>query len=136
MCSATQCGFRVWRLKEEVNDVAVRRSATGPGKPYWKRPLGSTRAFDGVVTGIAAGIGTGTGPVAVRVAETVVEAGEETVVVVMDVVGGSFSLREEKRAAVAAAPVAAPAAATMAKVTLDMPAEGVGIQAGMLRVGL
>ena len=30
------------RSKEDVSEAAGRRSATGPGKPYWKMPLGST----------------------------------------------------------------------------------------------
>ena len=42
MCSATQCGLRVRRSKEEVREGAGRRSEIGPGKPYLKRPLGST----------------------------------------------------------------------------------------------
>ena len=45
MCSATQAGLRVRRSKEDVREFAGRRSATGPGKPYWKRPLGSTWAY-------------------------------------------------------------------------------------------
>ena len=42
MCSATQCGFRVWRLKDEVVLRVEFRSLMGPGKPYWKTPLGLT----------------------------------------------------------------------------------------------
>ena len=42
MCSATQFGLRVWRLNEEVVLRVAFRSLMGPGKPYWKRPLGLT----------------------------------------------------------------------------------------------
>ena len=42
MCSATHCGFRVRRSKAEVVERVGWRSDTGPGKPYWNRPLGST----------------------------------------------------------------------------------------------
>lgn len=56
MCSATHAGFLVRRSKEEVRDAAGRRSATGPGKPYWKRPLGSTGG--GCFRAAAAGEGT------------------------------------------------------------------------------
>ena len=42
ICSATHAGFRVRRSKDDVSEAAGRRSATGPGNPYWKRPLGST----------------------------------------------------------------------------------------------
>ena len=65
MCSATQCGFRVARLNDEVREEPARRSATGPGKPYWKRPFGSTGfvkagtagARDGRAGGEAVGVG-------------------------------------------------------------------------------
>jgi hypothetical protein len=111
MCSATQCGLRVRRSKEDVREAALRRSATGPGKPYWKTPLGSTgRAGVAATCGMpgTGGIGAGRGgPVVVVVVVVVVDRG----VSFFDVV---------KRAAVAAAPVAAPAAAIKAKVTFDM----------------
>lgn len=76
MCSATQCGFRLARSKEEVRDGAERRSAIGPGKPYWKMPLGSTGGTKG--TGREGSswprMGTGGGGV-VRVGCTVVDVG-------------------------------------------------------------
>src|SRR5689334_20545927 len=70
MCSATHAGFRVRRSKEEVSEGAGRRSFTGPGKPYWKRPLGSTTGVLVAGEGIAGTewIGAGrAGPVTVVV---------------------------------------------------------------------
>jgi hypothetical protein len=68
MCSATQAGLRVRRSYEDVRDGVGRRSAMGPGKPYWKRPLGSTTGAsvmlpvrDGVTGSGRTGIGAGMG---------------------------------------------------------------------------
>lgn len=44
MCSATQDGLRVRRSKALVRERVSIWSATGPGKPYWKSPAGSTGA--------------------------------------------------------------------------------------------
>lgn len=109
MCSATHIGLRVRRSKEEVVERVEWRSLMGPGKPYWKRPLGFTggtrflRGYgwagmgaDGeVVVGRFAVVGTATG--------VVLRSG-----------------REEYSAAVAAAPVAAEMPAMTAKVVFDM----------------
>lgn len=86
MCSATQKGFRVRRSKEEVRLAAGRRSAMGPGKPYWKRPLGSTGAGARALV-MVGGEGMGTG--------WPVREGETAVVVVVTVVGVGVSLRKE-----------------------------------------
>ena len=79
MCSATQCGFRVRRSKEDVREAAGRRSATGPGKPYWKIPLGSTglwAAMAGCVILGTGGRGVGLGgPVVVVVVVVVMDGG-------------------------------------------------------------
>lgn len=61
MCSATQLGLRVVRLYEEVREEALRRSETGPGKPYWNRPDGSTGAAAARALGSIAPMGTGAG---------------------------------------------------------------------------
>lgn len=82
MCSATQDGLRVRRSKEDVRAFAGRRSATGPGKPYWKRPFGSTGGAT-AVTGLDMGTGTaGSGEVV---------DGVETVVLLVAMVGTGFS---------------------------------------------
>lgn len=44
MCSATQDGLRVRRSKALERGRVLISSAIGPGKPYWKRPTGSTGA--------------------------------------------------------------------------------------------
>ena len=62
MCSATQCGFLLARSKEDVREAAARRSATGPGKPYWKTPAGSTGGTAGTL-GSSLRMGTGGGGV-------------------------------------------------------------------------
>jgi hypothetical protein len=56
--------------------VVGRRSAMGPGKPYWKTPFGSTGActFRGCGNGCGAGGPVGVGEVTVVV--VVVTAGE------------------------------------------------------------
>lgn len=122
MCSATQCGFLVVRLKDEVSEHAFRISETGPGKPYWKTPAGSTGGWRGTALR-GSGTGAGGGGV-VRVA-----LGFETVVVVvaMVVAGDSFLLPIPYRATVVAAPTAAEAPATTAMVNLDMAGDGDGI---------
>lgn len=112
MCSATQYGFFLSRSYEEVNEAAARRSATGPGNPYWKRPLGSTGLMGRA--SFAIGFKTGIGGRAVDEFDTVV------VVVVVATGGSGVVLREPYNAAVAAAPAAAPPAATMANVTFDI----------------
>ena len=84
MCSATQCGFRLARSKEDVRDGAARRSATGPGKPYWNTPEGSTGGTAGTF-GSSLRIGTGGGGV-VRVGSF------EMVVVVVVIVCVSCAL--------------------------------------------
>ena len=111
MCSATHDGLRVRRSKEDVRDAAGRRSATGPGKPYCKRPFGSTggEIALGVYTGVA---GTGAGGV--------VPDGEATEVAVVGIEGAVSRRFGPNIAALSAAPEAALAAATIARVVLDM----------------
>lgn len=116
ICSATQCGFLVILLYDEVSDGAWRMSETGPGKPYWKTPAGSTGGMKGGL-GSSRVIGTGgAGPVLV---------GDAALAVMVDVC--SFDLPMPNSAAVVAAPTAAEAPATMAMVTFDMFADGGGI---------
>jgi hypothetical protein len=112
MCSATQCGLRVWRLKEERWDGVVERSEMGPGKPYWRMPEGETGE---IVVGVGGLPGTGeSGEVLVGV--VVVGLG-----VVVEDLGCCFGLEEEeKMAAVTAEPANAEAAAMRARVVLDM----------------
>ena len=57
-CSATQCGLRVCRLKEERWDGVVERSEMGPGKPYRRMPEGETGEIAAGV-GVAPGAGDG-----------------------------------------------------------------------------
>lgn len=105
MCSATQEGFRRRRSKEETRACLVARSATGPGKPYWKRPAGSTgdiMSLPGRVPGMGAGAEV------VDVVESAVEDGI------------AWVFRVEYMAAVIPAPVAALAAAIKAIVDLDI----------------
>lgn len=116
MCSATQLGFRVIRLKDEVRGREARRSDTGPGKPYWKSPAGSTGFWTTGTTGALAGSGVG-GVI-----------GED--VAILDVVEGSvggkgcgFDLDEPNMSAETLAPARAEAPATMAKVVLDIVVE-------------
>lgn len=80
MCSATQWGFRRARSKEEVREGAARKSAIGPGKPYWNTPEGSTGGTAGTL-GSSLRIGTGGGGV-VRVAFGEVVVGEVEIVFV------------------------------------------------------
>lgn len=138
MCSATQCGLRVRRSKEEVREGAGRRSATGPGKPYLKRPLGSTggesvKGVGGVERGKDAGVGGG-GDVVVVVDDVVEEEdegdqneddegadGENAFMELMGAAGASRrSLRVEKKAVVASAPAAALAPATATRVLMGI----------------
>jgi hypothetical protein len=117
MCSATQLGFRRRRSKEETSESRVARSATGPGKPYWKRPAGSTgwrRFFDCIGIGTAAGTGAGSVVSVVDVAEIEVD------VVAIACAFFSEPERVEYIAAVTPAPVAALTAAMIAKVVLDI----------------
>lgn len=108
MCSATQAGFRVRLSKAEVVDRVGCMSLTGPGKPYWKRPDGSTggmMALEG-----KGDIGTGGwGVVGVGAPTTIVTGGVEI-----------LRSRVEKSAAAAAAPVRADTPATTANVVFDM----------------
>lgn len=92
----------------DVREAAGRRSFTGPGKPYWKIPFGSTG-------GVRAAARTGTAGT-----DVVGRGGPVTVVVVVVMVGGTFCFFVDINAAVAAAPAAAPPAAMIAKVTFDM----------------
>lgn len=83
MCSATHAGFRVRRSYVDVRDAAGRRSFTGPGKPYWKTPLGSTGGARAAATGLGMagtdeiGVGRG-GPVTVVVVVDTVVGGRES----------------------------------------------------------
>ena len=95
-----------------MSEAAGLRSATGPGKPYWKRPFGSTSGC------LAANAGEGTPGVGAGGA--VRDGAPVVVVVVVVITGGGVSFFVLYRAAVAAAPVAAPAAAMRANVTFDM----------------
>lgn len=80
----------------------------GPGKPYWKRPAGSTGGMMALEGKGDAGCG-GEGVVGVGGPTTVVDGDAET-----------LRSREEKRAAAAAAPVSADTPATTAKVVFDI----------------
>ena len=85
MCSATQWGLRRARSKQEVKAPAARRSETGPGKPYWKTPEGSTGGTRGTL-GSSRRMGRGGGGV-VRVGSL------EIVVVVVEIVCVSWVRR-------------------------------------------
>lgn len=113
MCSATHEGLRRRRSKEETRELRVARSATGPGKPYWKRPAGSTGGR--AVVGKGTLPGTGAGRFVVEVAEMEVEDATAWIF---------FSERVEYIAAVTPAPVAALTAAMIARVVFDMVVEG------------
>lgn len=82
----------------------------GPGKPYWKTPVGSTGESAVLLSGAAPGIAAG-GAV-VEVWEAIEGIGA--------VVLGLDWLLDEKRAAVTAAPDAAETPAMMASVVFDM----------------
>lgn len=115
MCSATQLGLRVMRLKDEVSEDAARRSETGPGNPYWKRPAGSTGETAGTF-GSSRRTGTGAderGPEG-KVGADIGAAGN----VCADACCGFLV---PKNAAAVAAPTAADAPATTASVNFDMP---------------
>lgn len=109
-CSATQCGFRVIRLYADRCAVVVRVSVTGPGKPYFKMPVGFTGSprKEGGDDGIGAGTST---PGDVRDGE-----GDDVVLGV----GLSDLEPEENIKAVRAAPAPADVAAMMARVVLDI----------------
>jgi hypothetical protein len=112
MCSATQCGLRVWRLKEERWDGVVERSEMGPGKPYWRTPEGKTGE---IVAGVGGLLRTG------ESGEVLIEAVVVGLGVVVEDLGCCFGLEEEeKMAAVTAEPANAEAAAMRARVVLDM----------------
>lgn len=100
------------RSYDEVNEAAGRRSATGPGKPYWYRPLGSTGVKGTGAFEIGAVTGTG--------GAGIVEDEVETVVVLVAIDGVCAGFLGPYSAAVAAAPAAAPPTATRARVNLDM----------------
>lgn len=113
MCSATQCGLRVWRLKEERWDGVVERSEMGPGKPYWRIPEGETGE-------IVPGVGGLPG-------EILIGAVDVGLGVVVEDLGCCFGLEEEeKMATVTAEPANAEAAAMRARVVLDMMVGRVG----------
>lgn len=117
MCSATQKGFLVRRSKEEMRELRVARSATGPGKPYWKSPAGSTGAER--AAGVRApGKGTGAGRVAVEV-EVGVGGSAVGVAVGLFFLSG-VGLASDMLAAVTTAPVAALTAAMIANVVFDI----------------
>lgn len=111
ICSATQAGFRRRRSKEETSAWRVARSATGPGKPYWKRPTGSTGDMMSLA-GMTPGIGAGAE--VFEAVEVVASTVEDTVACAI------FSDRVAYIAAVIPAPVAALAAAIRARVVLDI----------------
>ena len=113
MCSATQKGFLVRRSKEEIRELRVARSATGPGKPYWKSPAGSTGGLAAVGRGRAPGAGAGTGTV--EVAGVLVDG-----VVGVGCLFFLSGVARDMLAAVMAAPVAALTAAIIAKVDFDI----------------
>ena len=99
---------------------------TGPGKPYWKRPAGSTRAAAEAGTG-GRGAGAGGGAEKTLDAGTVPGAVVDTEVVVAVVIAVGTAVarstgfaRREYIAAVTAAPVPALTAAMTAMVDLDM----------------
>jgi hypothetical protein len=114
MCSATQEGLRRRRSKEDINAFRAARSATGPGKPYWKRPAGSTGGImplDSVFCATGRDTGIGAGKDVVDDAVTDVELVTAWIF---------FSDRVEYMAAVIPAPVAAETPAMIANVVLDM----------------
>lgn len=111
MCSATHDGLRVRRSKAETVERVGRKSAMGPGKPYWNRPEGSTGGMIALGGRTPTGAG-GKGDVGVgrsRLGTVEVDGGE-----------GVRPGREENRAAVIAAPDAAEQAAMIAMVVFDM----------------
>lgn len=111
MCSATQYGFLVRRSKAEVVETLGRRSLIGPGKPYWKTPVGFTGGTISFRSGVGRGVGTGGEG----------DAGVGTVRVERVAVGDSLCWdRNVRIAAVAAEPAAAETAAMMAKLVFDM----------------
>lgn len=61
MCSATQCGFLVRRSNDDVVERFGRRSLIGPGKPYWKTPVGFTGGVISLRNGVGSGAGFGGG---------------------------------------------------------------------------
>ena len=91
-------------------DFRMARSLTGPGKPYWKRPHGSTGAKISFAVRI--------GPPGRGIGGDVVVGWSVVVGVVMLVTFRAVEV--EYIAAVAAAPTAAPAAAIRANVVFDM----------------
>lgn len=121
MCSATQEGLRVRRSKALARGRLVTASATGPGKPYWNRPAGSTGdvvARDGASAG---DWGCGAGNEVVVVVVVVVVVGDERRVVEGVLTPNCcWRFLEEYMKAVTPAPVAALAAAITANVALDM----------------
>ena len=109
ICSATHKGFRVRRSKEDVVESVGRKSEIGPGKPYWKSPLGFTGGTSSL-RGRGGDAGTGgREDVVVEAVETVGEGGVAL-----------SRLRLEKMAAVVAAPAAADIPAITANVAFDI----------------
>jgi hypothetical protein len=121
MCSATQLGLRVVRLYEEVREEALRRSDTGPGKPYWKSPEGSTGARAAAALGSIVPIAMGEGGRG-AVFQGTAMVGD----VAVTACAGSCCLLAPKNTAVVAAPTAAEAPATAARVSLLMVAAIIG----------
>ena len=115
MCSATHKGFRVRRSKADVVESVGRRSEIGPGKPYWKSPLGFTGGTSSLRD---RGGDAGTGGREDVVVEGVETVGEGEVAL--------LCLRLEKIAAVVAAPATADIPATTANVAFDILDYGVG----------
>jgi hypothetical protein len=93
----------------------VRRSDTGPGNPYWKRPEGSTGEI--AATALGSSVPTAIGPGGRgAVLEGTAMVGE----VAVTACAGSCCLLVPKNMAVVAAPTAAEAPATAARVNLLM----------------
>jgi len=100
----------------------VRRSETGPGKPYWKRPEGSTGATAAAATlGSIVPMAMGEGGRGAALEGTAMVG----CVAVLAATTGSCCRRAPKNAAVVAAPTTAEAPATAARVSLLMVAAGV-----------
>ena len=122
MCSATQYGFRRVRSNDDVKDGAARKSLTGPGKPYWNTPEGSTGGIAGT-RGSSRNTGTGTGAGgAGDVLDGPFDVDRVDVVATVVCASVCFLCDPPKpiKAAVVAAPTAADAPATRARVNFDM----------------
>jgi hypothetical protein len=107
-------------LKEDRSEGVVERSEMGPGKPYWRMPVGETGE---TVAGVGVVPGTGDGG-DVFVGLLVVGLGT-----VVEGFGCCLGF-EEKMAAVTAEPAKAEAAAMRARVVFDIVERGLGNVAG------